>query len=118
MPAHMTEVKMQYTAAEGTGISANHESIFRTLDDLCHTSRLMLRKNNINLEDTRQLAGYVSQVRVLLAELERIETRLHRSETALSSITGLKQRYLELEGMVKEARNSLHRNGPADLAAF
>jgi hypothetical protein len=104
---------MMYAATERTGMIANNENIFRTLEDLYLTSRLMLGKNNINLDDTRQLAGYVTQVRVLLAELEHIETRLHRSETALSSIGGLKQRYLELEGMVKEARNNLDRNARA-----
>jgi len=109
---------MKYVAAKETGLYANNESIFRTLDDLYRTSRQMLGKTNINLEDTRQLAGYVTQVRVLLAELEQIETRLCRSETALPSITGLKQRYLELEGMVKEARNTLHRNSPVGRAAF
>ena len=103
---------MMYAATEKKGMNANNESIFRTLDDLYRTSRQMLGKNNVNLEDTRQLAGYVTQVRVLLSELEQIETRLQRSETALSSIAGLKQRYRELEGMVKEARNTLHRNSP------
>jgi len=109
---------MKYVATEETGLYVNNESIFKTLDDLYHTSRQMLGKNNVNLEDTRQLAGYVTQVRVLLAELEHIETRLHRSESAMSSIAGLKQRYLELEGMVKEARNTLHRNSPVGRAAF
>ena len=101
---------MQYADTKGTGISAENEGLFSTLDDLCHTSWHLLRKNNVTLEDTRQLADYVTQVRVLLTELEHSEARLHRSETALSSIAGLKQRYLELEGMVKEARNNLQRN--------
>jgi hypothetical protein len=109
---------MQDADAKGTGMFANNETIFKTLDDLYHTTRQMLRKSTITLEDTRQLAGYVTQARVLLAELEHIETRLHRSETALSSISGLKLHYLELESMVKEARNTLHRSGPGDLAAF
>jgi len=109
---------MQNAALERTGASANNESIFRTLDDLYHTSRQMLNKSNVTLEDIRQMAGYVTQVRVLLAELQHIETRRHRSGTALSSITGLKQRYLELEGMVKDTRNNLHRNDPLSLAPF
>lgn len=109
---------MQYAPAAKAGTSANNAGILKTLDELYHTTRQMLRKSTITLEDTRQLAGYVTQVRVLLAELEHTETRLHRSETALSSISRLKQRYLELEGMVKEARNTLHRSGPGDLAAF
>jgi hypothetical protein len=109
---------MQYAAKKETGISANNEGIIRTLDDLYHTSQQMLGKNNITFEDTRQLAGYVTQVRILLDELEHIETRLRRSETALSSITGLKQRYRELETLVKEARNSLQRKGPYSATAF
>jgi hypothetical protein len=109
---------MKHAATERTGMYAQNESIFRTLDDLYHTSLLMLGKNNVNLEDTRQLAGYVTQVRVLLAELERIETRIHRSETALLSISGLKQRYLELEGLVKEARNNLHRNSQVPRSPY
>ncbi len=108
---------MQDTAAAGTGISANNESFFSTLDDLYHTSWHMLRKNNFTLEDTRQLADAITQVRVLLTELERIKTGLNRSETALSTIAGLKQRYRELEGMVKEVRNNLDRNSPASPAA-
>jgi DNA repair ATPase RecN len=109
---------MQDAAAAGTGISANNESLFSTLDDLYHTSWHMLRKNNVRLEDTRQLAEYVTQVRVLLAELERIETRVPRSETVLSSITRLKQRYRELEGMVKEVRNNLDRSRQVPLGSF
>jgi hypothetical protein len=108
---------MQQAATERTGISAENE-IFKTLDDLYRASRLMLGKKSITLEDTRQLAGYITQVRVLLAELEHLEIRLHRSPSALTSITGLKDRYFELEGMVKEARNSLHRTSQASLSGF
>jgi len=97
----------------GRDIFADHESLEATLDGLYHTSRRVLRKSAINPEDIRQLADYVTQVRVLLAELEQLETGSHRSETALSAISGLKQRYFELEGMVKEARNNLHRRGPS-----
>ena len=96
----------------GKDIFADYESLETTLDGLYHTSRRILRKSAIEPEDIRQLADYVTQVRVLLTELEQLETGSHRSETALSAISGLKQRYLELEGMVKEARNNLHRRGP------
>ena len=100
---------MKYAAQETTDFSAKNEGFFRTLDDLYHTSRLMLgKKNTATLEEVRQLAASVTQVRVLLAELEHHETRLHSSGTAFSPIPGLKQRYLELEGMVKEARNTIH----------
>jgi len=109
---------MQYADITDKNISVDNASIFKTLDDLYQSSRQTLLNKNVTLEDTRQLAGYVTQVRVLLAELEHIETRLQRSETALSYISGLKQRYLELEGMVKEARNTLHRNSAAPLTAF
>jgi hypothetical protein len=99
-------------SGEGRDVFADHESLATTLDGLYHTSRRVLRKTAMNTEDIRQLADYVTQVRVLLAELEQLETGSHCSETALSAISGLKQRYLELEGMVKEARNNLHRRGP------
>lgn len=99
-------------SGKGRDVFADHESLVTTLDGLYHTSRRVLRKSVINIEDMRQLADYVTQVRVLLAELEQLETGSHRSETTLSAISGLKQRYLELEGMVKEARNNLHPRGP------
>jgi hypothetical protein len=54
----------------------------------------------------------------MLAELEHLEIKLHRAPSTLSSISGLKERYLELEGMVKEARNSLHRKGQSSRSGF
>ena len=104
---------MQYAAPEGTVLSANNANIFKTLDDLYHTSRHVLGKNTVTLEDARQLAGSVTEVRVLLTELEHVETSLDRPVAALTSISDLKQRYLELEGMVKEVRNTLQQSSQA-----
>jgi hypothetical protein len=109
---------MQHAATERTGISSENDNIFRTLEELYRTARLMLGKSTVTLEDTRLLAGYVTQVRALLAELELIEIRSSRLLSAPSPVTGLKERYLELEGMVKEVRNSLHRKSQASLGAF
>jgi len=101
---------MQNAAQEGAGISADNKNILTILVELDHTARRVLGKKDVTLEDTRRLADYVTQVRILLAELELIDARPSRFGMALSSISGLKERYWELEGMVKEVRNNLDRH--------
>jgi hypothetical protein len=100
---------MQNQAMQEAPACGYKEGIFRTLDELYHQSRHILAKNTVIFDDVRRLSGYIASVRTLLNELEFIEGRIRQSSQAIASLHDLRERYWELEGMVKEARNTLDR---------
>jgi len=87
--------------------SRDRDGIFSTLHNVYYESRSLLRRNDVTLEDARVLAQQVTDVRRLLADLACVETRLQRADHTLASIAELKERYSELEGLVKEVRNTM-----------
>jgi len=92
-----------------TSILENRERIFANLNELCILSHSILTENQLNLQDAQRLSLSVTSMRVLLADLEQIEARLGRPDRTIVSVHTLKERFWELEGMVKEVRNSLDR---------
>lgn len=85
------------------------EHILRDLYDLYHQSRSMLAGKQFTLQDARTLSASVTDVRILLTELGEIESRAPGGAQLTAAIRDLKDRYWELEGMVKEIRNGLDR---------
>jgi len=96
---------MPNTALKDNWALPGDENILSTLEGLYHESRYLLMKSTVTPTDAQKLSGYVTNVSMLLTELEQLENRMRRSENALAAIHALKQRYGELEGMVKEAGN-------------
>jgi len=91
-------------------LTSEREQIFKTMHELYHQSRVTIAQHTATLADTRILTGYVMEVRKLLAELEQVEYRARGNDRTLAAIQDLKARYGDLEGMVKEERNSLEQD--------
>ncbi len=72
--------------------------------------RLSLRVQNVaawkpGFEDLSRLGSYVAEIRRLLFELSRLQAGRQGKRPAPADCRILAERYLELEGMVKELRN-------------
>jgi hypothetical protein len=98
---------------KGTAITEDRERIVHTLNEQYLLSCILLLENRINLRDAQKLTSYVTSMRVLLADLEQIEDCLGKYGRTIASARNLKERFWELEGMAKEVRNSLDREGDA-----
>ncbi len=83
------------------------EEIFRTLIDIYLRSRDLLLRRKVRLDDAVTLSAGITHLRLLLQELEQLESELKKSGRTNSLIIDLKERFLELEGMIKETRNDL-----------
>ena len=83
------------------------EEIFRTLIDIYLRSRDLLLRRKVRMEDAVTLSDGITHLRLLLQELEQLESGLKKSGRTNSLIIDLKKRFLELEGMIKEIRNDL-----------
>ncbi len=85
------------------------ENIFITLEELYSRSQRMLAARRFTYEEVRKLSVSITSVRTLLAELAEIESSVSRRPQSAALIRDLKDRYWDLEGMVKEARNNMER---------
>ena len=84
----------------------NVNDICEELAECFYYIKRVLRSNSFDLAQAKKLAVQVMTIRSLLKELERVpETASRNSGRASMSISELQERYLELEGMVKEIRN-------------
>jgi len=94
-------------------VEREHEHVLEALEGLYHLSCEILANNRPSLEDAQALSISVTEVRLLLAELVQLETRLQRNDKISAWIADLSERYWDLEGITKEVRNSLSRTGSA-----
>ncbi len=98
---------MQNQAIQEPGATKDKENVLSVLSDLYFRSRDVLTRAQVSLEDAVILSEGIMHLRMLLTELERLESGLKKRGLAISSVIDLKERYLELEGMIKEKRNNL-----------
>lgn len=85
------------------------EAIQGDLIKLLDDSRELIKKSRINFEDAKLIAAYVTEMRVLLDTLSEVQARLNL-HSASSDMYKLKEQVMELEGIVKEVRNSLEQS--------
>ena len=100
-------------AAAKTLTSADREQVLKTLRELYHKARYTLSRSDFTFDEARSLSQYVTDARMLLTELAQLEFRIRREDGGGESIVELRELYWELEGMVKEARNTLSRTSDA-----
>ncbi len=68
----------------------------------------VLESNDLSLSQAKQLAGVVEEARLLLLELEHALGLEAGNDRWKATIYELRNRYLHLEGILKERRNDLH----------
>jgi hypothetical protein len=95
---------MMPEATHRIGTREDRGQIFKTLSNLCLQSRRALENDVLTLEEAGELSARVANIRALLTELSRMEQG--RCDGTAAALEELVERYQDLEGMVKEARNS------------
>lgn len=83
------------------------EQIQAALDNLAGESARILKNNTVSFDEARLLAGYITELRQLLDELWQLEGARKPDESRTVALYRMKERFFELEGMIKERRNSL-----------
>ena len=96
-------------ALRETYTTEDRERIFKNLHDLSLLLRDTLEENTVSLEDVQKLSAYLTTMRELLVEVAGVENRMNRCDHAVTSLRMLKEQFWDLEGKVKEMRNSLDR---------
>jgi hypothetical protein len=70
----------------------------------------MLRRRRLSEDDLQQIARPLSTIRLLLTTLTSLQNERDGNDTAqVSSAAKLAERFLDLEGYIKELRNDLAR---------
>ncbi len=69
----------------------------------------MIENKNIPFADAQIVAGSIAKIRQLLSEWSALESRFVPARPIAEKIRVLRERFLRLEGLVKEVRNDLER---------
>jgi len=85
----------------------DRDELFQMLDGLSRKASEVLARRRAKAADVQLLAGYVAEIRHLLHELSLLSLRPGAPAAPHEQCRSLVERYLELEGMVKELRNDL-----------
>ena len=85
------------------------EEIYPALVRLLAVVSKMLDQEDLSYAEAREMAVYLTDVRVLISELAYVGGGEVFSEKQWSMTTALKECALELEGRIKEKRNDLSR---------
>lgn len=85
------------------------DKLCRDLEDCFKSSRAVLSKNIVSVDQAKELAVTLESIRMLLQELGQALQESAGGWGQVSSVSALWERYLELEGAVKELRNDLYR---------
>jgi hypothetical protein len=80
----------------------------------CLNARKVLVMKALTLAEAQMLTDAVVHARTMLTEWAEAEGRLKRDVRLIETIGNMKKQYLDLEGMVKERRNSLSRGTRAN----
>ena len=92
-----------------TNISAEHAMVAKHLRELINDTHRLIEDKRFSFAETQIIAGCITEIRRLLAEWADLERRFVPSRPIDQEVRVLKERSLELEGLVKEVRNSLAR---------
>ncbi len=81
------------------------EEIRKSMND----ANSLIEDKDLSFTELQRIAFRIAEIRQLLGVWAALETRLDPARAAAEEIRVLKERFLELEGEVKEVRNGLER---------
>lgn|SRR5574337_444122 len=82
------------------------DTVFNTLKFCLEKAHVLINRNKVDHLQYAELAEYTCQIRLLLKELHHVAGPFTDKKTT-AIIHELRDRYTELEGIVKERRNDL-----------
>ncbi len=101
------EMRPPMTIQNETNIFAEHAMVTEYLRALLSEANRLIEVKNVALSEAQKMAGYIAEIRWLLDEWSLQESKFVPARPMAEEVRILKVRFLELEGLVKEVRNSL-----------
>jgi hypothetical protein len=96
------------THNKDSDISAGHRAVMDELRTLMNAVVRLFEKR-VSYDKAEKIADSLTSIRMLLLTWEELERRNMMASTTAEEVRKLRERALELEGMVKEMRNRLER---------
>jgi hypothetical protein len=96
-------------AQSETNIPSEHAMTTKYLRELMGDAHRVIEGKGISFAEAQRIAGCIAEIRRLLSEWADLESRFVPARPIADTVRVLKERSLELEGLVKEVRNSLER---------
>ncbi len=90
-------------------IPARHAAVLENLKALMVNANRLIKGENITFADAQILAGCIANISQLVNEWADVENKFFPHRPMAEEVRILSERFLELEGLVKEVRNSLER---------
>jgi hypothetical protein len=100
----MEEFSPAFTGGEG------YERLVRMLEVLSHDALEIVQKRPECLKEVELMAAYIAEIRQTLSQISFLQMRADGSGIPQTVTRALSDRFLELEGRVKELRNDLVRS--------
>ncbi len=97
------------TAQNDMKTPAQHAVVIDNLKVLMASANRLIQGTNVSFADARILAGCIAKISRLINEWADLEDKFFPTRPMAEEVRVLKERYRELEGLVKEVRNSLER---------
>jgi hypothetical protein len=69
----------------------------------------LIESNGVSFTEAQRIAGWIAEIRQLLSEWAEVESRCVPARPIAEDVRVLRERSMELEGLVKEVRNGLER---------
>ncbi len=86
---------------------AKHAAVIENLKVLMVSANRLIKSKDVSLADARILAGCIANISRLISEWANLENNFFPDRPMAVEVRVLRERFLELEGLVKEVRNSL-----------
>ncbi len=88
---------------------AQHAAVIENLKVLMVSANRLIKGKNVSFAAARILAGCIVKISRLINEWADLENKIVPPRPMAEEVRVLRERYQELEGLVKEVRNSLER---------
>lgn len=85
------------------------DELFPILEWISKETERIVNAQKVSAMDVQKIAGYLTDIRLLLNELSHYQVWPDVRDLPASNGKTMAQRYLELEGKIKEIRNDLNR---------
>ncbi len=97
-------------------IPAQQAMVIENLKTLMVSANRLIQGKNVTFPDAQILAGGIEKISRLIDQWADLENRFVPARPMAKEVRVLKERYHELEGLVKEVRNSLERKERSTLS--
>ncbi len=92
-----------------THTPSEHAAITEELEQLLNNAECLIEGKDVSLDHAQRMAGFIAEIRLLLGEWADQASKFAPARPIAEKVRIFKERFLRLEGLVKEVRNGLER---------